>query len=712
MSSEPAAAPASLAQRLSKVRVGLRADLDVTRHVFRGQPTYIIRDPMTFQSHRFDPGDYEVLVAIDATRTLGDIFADLVSAQSLEQSDEERFYQFVFQLHRLGLLNLPISDEKVLYRRFRARADARRKKAWISLLFLRIPLWNPDEFLNRTIRFARPVFSVWFFALWLLVVGAAAAVAIARGHEIAQPLDGLLAAKNLPVMWFTLIGLKVFHEFGHAYACKQLGGHVPEMGAYMIAFTPCAYVDATASWGFTRTRDRIIVGLAGMYIEVFIAALAVFVWTLTGPSLLHSVAYNIMFLASATTILFNVNPLMRYDGYYIFSDITEIPNLRARANRYVIDCLKRYVLGVRLSKAPMTRSLKLTLAGYGVASSAYRTLVLLGIAAMIASKILIVGLFMAGFYIASTVFGLLRKLTVYLWYADETAPVRMRAMAASGLVFAAIPTILFLIPVRWHIQASGLVHAERETVVHALSAGFLTTPHVAVGQQLAPGDAVAELESSRLGDALLDVESRLAAAEIRRDAYRADELARAQREQRKLPAIQHERAQRISDLDALTVRAPVAGRVVESLRATDIGRYVELGDPVATLVAGGWTVRVVLTEEQMLASAPQVDEQVTFRPRNAPQTVIGGAVQRIRPLGSKTIESTALTQAGGGDIVVGPSQQAVEPYFEVTVLLDSEASEGLQRGATGVVRFGAQPEPIGLLAYRSVVRFLDNLAKG
>ncbi|RMF77710.1 MAG: hypothetical protein D6744_10995, partial [Planctomycetota bacterium] len=293
-----------------------------------------------------------------------------------------------------------------------------------------------------------------------------------------------------------------------------------------------------------------------------------------------------------------------------------------------------------------------------------------------------------------------------------TAPVRMRAMVASGLVFAAIPTILFLIPVRWHIHASGLVHAENETVVHALSAGFLKNPNAKVGSRVAEGQLLAELENPQLAEALLEVEARLTAAEIRRDAYRVEDPARAALESRKIPAIEHERERRLNDVESLAVRTPTAGLLVHAPSESDIGQFVDVGEPVAMLASGGWVVRVVLNEDQMLASSPQIGQHATFRPRNNPQQIIEGVIQRIRPLATRTIESLALTQAGGGDIVVDPSHQTVEPYFEVTVLLKPKPDVELQRGATGVVRLDAHPEPIGLLAYRSIVRFLDNLAKG
>jgi len=161
----------------------------------------------------------------------------------LEAGDEERFYEFVVQLHRLNFLNLPVSDEKLLYRRYQARATGPGVvKKLMGFLFLRVPLVNPDAFLERTIQYARVIFSGWFFAVWLLVVAGAVVVGLQNADRFGEPLQGILAGRNLSLIWFTLIGLKLFHELGHAYACKQFGGYVPEMGLYFLVFTPCAYV--------------------------------------------------------------------------------------------------------------------------------------------------------------------------------------------------------------------------------------------------------------------------------------------------------------------------------------------------------------------------------------------------------------------------------------------------------------------------------------
>ena len=405
-----------LADTLRSVHVGLRKDLQVSRHVFRGAVSYIVRDPMTFQSQRLDLGDYELFVSVHTSSSLFEIFNSLVERGKLSKGDEERFYQFVLSLHRLGFLRLPVSDDKLLYQRYLVRQRAKRREKLMGFLFLRIPLWNPDAFLDRTIHRARPLFGTPALILWTLLMISAGYVAAVNWHELLRPDQGVLVAGNLPLLWVTLIVLKILHELGHAYACKHYGGHVPEMGAYLIMFTPCAYMDATASWGFSRKGERLIVCFGGMYVESFIAAIAVFVWAATEQSLIHSLAYNVIFLASVVTILFNINPLMRFDGYYILSDLVEIPNLRQRSTRHVLSVLKRLLLGLKAATESGGRRLRATLLTYGVALSMYRAALLVTIAAVLIFKLHTVGLLLGGGFLAATGIGIVRSLMKYLWH--------------------------------------------------------------------------------------------------------------------------------------------------------------------------------------------------------------------------------------------------------------------------------------------------------
>lgn len=702
----------ALREKLRDVQVGLREDLEVTRHLFRGTPSYVIRDPVTFQTQRLDPADYDVLVRIDPGRSLGEIFAELIQSGRATAQDEEKFYQFMLQLHRLGFLHLPVADDKALYRRFQAKARARRNEWLLGFLFLRVPLYNPNAFLESTIRFVRPLFSRTALVLWIVLVVAAGVVLLRRWHELVEPLQGMLAARNLVLMWFTLVVLKIFHEFGHAYACKHYGGHVPEMGAYFILFTPCAYVDASASWGFTRKRERIVVCLAGMYIESIIAAIAVFLWAATGPSLLNSVAHNVIFLAGTVTVLFNINPLMRYDGYYILSDIVEVPNLRARSGQYLLACARRFFLGIPSPFAHLRPRLRALLLTFGLAAGAYRITVLLAICAILASRMFLVGLVLGAVFLGMTLTKAARRLIHYLWHAEETAAVRGRAIALGILVLFLLPAGALLLPLPSAVHARGLLQQSGDTVVHAAESGFLADVLVEHGARVRPGDPLAVLEGDPQYERVASASAALAAAELRRDAFRQAEPHRALQEGDRATALAGALQDGRERLANLTVSAPFGGTVIDGVRSKDAGKFLVEGSPIAVLASGNWQVRALLSEDDMARARPRPGDVVRFRPANAPGQTISARIVSIAPAGSRAIRHSPLTLLGGGAIPVDPnSGEAHEPYFELIAEWEGTGNACLRHGITGTLRLRGVQEPIGQRVFRKVIRFVHRLMR-
>lgn len=706
-----------IALRLGGVQVGLRPELEVTRHIFRGEVSYVVRDPISFSSHRFDSGDYEILTALHCDHTLDEVFRRLVAEGAVGDEDEERFYRFVLSLHRLAYLNLPIPDGKRLYERHRQIERQRRRERLMAAFFLRVPLWNPDPFLSRTARWAAPLFSRAAIAGWCVLVISAGLVAARRSTELAAELGDVFALENLPLLWLTIVLLKAIHELGHAWCTKALGGHVPEMGVYLIAFTPCAYVDASAAWGFSRKGERIFVGLAGMYFELAIAAVALFGWAATDPGPLHSLCTGVIVLASAVTIGFNINPLMRFDGYYVFSDLIELPNLRQRASTAMVSLGKRIALGPRPAAPGAVLDheerlpVRLALALFGALSAIYRVLVIVSISLLIAGKFSIVGLFMAGAYVAIEVAKLLRRILDWLWFSPETAPVRRRAVVVSALLIAGTTVALFGAPFPSHVQAEGVVGTEGDSVVRAERAGFLDEILTAPGRAVRPGQVIATLADPGAIAEVIEARGSLERAEARAAALAVTDLTLAAREAEAVRFLRGRLVERERGLAGLTLASPDAGWVARSAKEDETGRWVAAGEEIATVAAGRWTVVAYLDAGEMAAMTPHAGDVATFRPKAHPSATFSGRVLRIEPVATDRVDEAALTRVGGGEIGIDPvTLRAGERLFRITIALDPHPEgERVRHGATGRVRFGAEAEPLALLLWRRLLVFLNRL---
>ncbi len=704
-----------IAERLGGSQVGLRPELEVTRHLFRGKVSYVVRDPITFASHRFDAGDYEVLTAIHSDHTLDEIFKRLVDEEKLDEGDAEDYYRFVITLHRLGFLSLPLPDGKRLYQSYLTKERQKRAKRWMGIFFLQLPLVNPDHWLSRTVRWVSPLFSRGALALWSVLIISAGFVASRRWDDLTDEVGDLFGAQNIPVLWLTIVVLKVIHEFGHAYATKAFGGHVPEMGVYLIALTPCAYVDASAAWGFSRKIERIFVGLAGMYFELVIASFALFGWAATEDGLLHSLLFNVVMLSSAVTVGFNINPLMRFDGYYVLSDLLELPNLRQRATAAMVAVGKRIAIGPRpgTTTEDCLRT-RLILCGFGAFSALYRMVVIVTISMLIASKFFLVGLVMAGMYVTIEVLKLLRRVLTYLWFSQETSTVRFRAVAVSVLLLLVIGITLFGVPLPSHVHAAGSVGTEGDFVIRAERPGFIEAIFAEPGIAVRPGQQIAELSDLSALGAVVEARTSLAQAETRAFALALVDRPLATQELETVRYFRERLTEKERSLETLTLRSEGAGWVARCVSAEQTGRYLRVGEEVATIAAGRWTVVVYLSAEEMAAASPKLGERAQFRPKGNPTTRLAGRVYQVEPVATDEVAEKSLTRTAGGEIGIDPiSGRAGQKFFRVTIAVDPDPDgERVRHGMTGMVRFGANPEPLALVLWRRVLIFLNHLDVG
>ena len=289
-----------------------------------------------------------------------------------------------------------------------------------------------NRFLVRLQPLARAIFSWFGGLLWLAVVGTGIFLAGLHWPELTEDItDRVLAPKNIVLLWLTFPFLKAFHEFGHAFAIKKLGGEVHEIGMMLLVLTPIPYVDASSASAFRNKWERIMVGAAGMAVELFIAAIALFVWINIEPGAIRSILYNMIFIAGISSLLFNGNPLLRYDAYYMLGDLLEIPNLGPRGIRYLGYAAQRYLFGLRDLEPPLSApGERVWFVFYTVASFAYRIFIYASIILFIASKFFVAGVVLAGWAMVSMIILPAGKGIRFLFSSPRLG--RKRARASLG----------------------------------------------------------------------------------------------------------------------------------------------------------------------------------------------------------------------------------------------------------------------------------------
>jgi putative peptide zinc metalloprotease protein len=710
--SEPSATFSESWYRIANQRLSLRADVIVQRQRFRGERWIVLQHPFASRFYRIRPAAYEFVARLSPQKTVQEVWQECVDKFPDAAPGQEAVLQLLSQLYFANLLHYRnASDAAQLFQRQQQRQQRETRARLLNVMFMRFPLLDPDRFLVRTLPFVGRAISWAGAAVWLVVVGWALKVAADNFPALRVQGEGVLAPGNLALLYAALVAIKAIHEFGHAYFCRKFGGEVHVMGVMLMIFTPIPYVDASSSAGFRHRWQRVLVGAAGMIVELFVAALATFVWAKTGAGVIHSLAYNVMFIASVSTLIFNANPLLRFDGYYILSDLLEIPNLSQRATAQLRHGWERHVFGVRSSESPAsTRREAGWLGFYGVGSGIYRVIVFSGVLLIVADKFLIIGLLMAAVCLISWVTVPTFKFIVYLATSPRLQRVRWRAVGVTAGLAAALIVLLGVVPLPNHFRAPGVVQAQRRMEVVNDVAGVIDAVLAPPGSLVKAGQPLLQITSRELDLSLAEASARYAEASARlREA-----LSRANADlkplQSRLDSIAGTVAKLEADRAALVVRSRYDGVWVAPYLEEMVGRSVLRGTSLG-LVVDPRAFEFVATVAQTDADAAfgrivnqNGEEHVAAAGHGQPEVRIRGAAGeklevdrwRVVPGGQQRLPSAALGWLAGGEVPVAQNQpdQATEAFFEVRAELPASPTPALLHGRSGVIRFDLPAEPL------------------
>src|SRR5262245_6489246 len=374
----PLAPAASDLERRKRVRLRLRSDLSITPQKYEGKTYYVVKDPVSLRYYRFKEQEHFLLGFMDGSLTLDEAQKEYEKRFRPERLTLEDLEAFAQQLITAGLAqNESPQAGKLLLDQRRKRKRSQLLQAITNVLYIKIPLFDPDKVLSKMLRYLGFVFSIWFFLLSVGVMLAAILLVTTHFDTFRSKLPSyheFFSFKTIVYLWISLGVVKVIHEFGHGLSCKKFGGEVHEMGLLFLVFSPCLYANVSDAWTLPSKWKRIIISAAGIYVELVIAAIATWVWWNTPKDpFINNMSLSLMVVCSVSTVVFNANPLMRYDGYYVLADWIEIPNLRERSNRYLTNLFLEHALGVEVQPEPyMALWRRILFVIYAVTSYIYR----------------------------------------------------------------------------------------------------------------------------------------------------------------------------------------------------------------------------------------------------------------------------------------------------------------------------------------------------
>lgn len=687
--------------RLADQRIYLRQGVTVRRQNFRGQRWIVLENPFRNQFFRLRPEAYEFVGRLRPDRTVEEVWRECLEKAPDAAPGQEAVIQLLAQLYLADLLQYDVaSDTARLFERYEKSRQRETRARWLNVMFMRFPLLDPDLFLQRTMPIARKLIGPFGLLLWLIVVGAGIKTAVEHWPQLQSQSEGVLAPANLPLLYLGMILVKTLHEFGHAYFCRRFGGEVHVMGIMFMIFMPMPYVDATSSWGFRQRWKRALVGAAGMIVELFVAAIAAFVWARTAPGAIHSVAYNIMFVASVSTIVFNINPLLRYDGYYILSDLLEIPNLYQRALAQLRHLAERYLFGIGRSESPAhSRSEAILLAVFGVLSGCYRVFVFSRILIFVADQFLIIGLLMAVACAVSWVFVPTSKFINYLSTNQLLERHRARAVAVSAGLAVAILFFLNFIPFPNHFRAPGVIESREWKTIVSETRGQIVEVLTKPGSKVHRGDPLVRLQNHELELELVTARAALTEVETRVRKAMQDATPDLKPLRSRLDSTTKRVHRLETDLAHLTITAPQDGLWVAPILKDQIGRQVDRGAELGLVLDGEhyeFTATVVQEDADAIFSA-QVPGG-TVRLRGQSENLLHINKIRVVQAEQQRLPSAALGWGAGGEIPTAQGDpqgvKALEPFFSVRAEFSDGAGAALLHGRAGKVRFDLDSEPL------------------
>jgi putative peptide zinc metalloprotease protein len=698
--------------RVAELKARLRPSAQISRQFYRGERWYVVRDPAGNQFHRLSDAAYRFIGLLDGSRTVEQAW-DICGGQLADDAPTQpEIIQILSHLYAANLIEADITpDATVLLRRHKEQTKRKMQNRLMNVLFPRIPLWDPDAFLCRWMPVVRPLISSAFALVWIAVVAFAIITIAPHWDDLKVAANNAIDPKNWLWLWAVFVLIKLIHELGHAFSCRRFGGECHELGIMFLVFIPTPYVDASAAWAFPNRWHRMFVGAGGMIVELFVASILAIVWTHLGDkaSLPAVLCYNAMLIASVSTLMFNANPLLRYDGYYILSDFLEIPNLRQKSSEYALGLIKRHIFGVKATQPLPPVGQRFWLFFYAVASGIYRIFVGFIIILVVMYKIPILGTLMAIGGAITWACVPIGKLGKYLLLEPELHRKRLRAMVFCGTVAAAIIICIGVIPFSIYVDTQGIAEADQHEVMHVKTSGFVQQVVAHDGEHLKKGDVIlvasdpkldAEIAARRAEKAGIEVQIRQAAAE----------------DQGQLKALQPELDATISQLqDALdrkkelTITAPIAGVLVAPKLIDMPGAYLQKGQEIGTVAAvDSLIIRAALDQDDAQMISEKTGKLLDAKPtRDGPIQVLfaGGLLQKGSTPGTAeqflsaqdTLPHPSLFQQGGGDIAADPSdpkgEHPKERQFIVNVRVDNPNGH-YYPGQRAYVRFQLDKKPL------------------
>jgi putative peptide zinc metalloprotease protein len=719
----------------------MRPDLTALQQRYQGQIYWVLKEPVGLHYFRFQEEEFAILQMLDGETSLDEIKIEFEHRFPPQKITVEELGHFVGMLHRNGLViaNVAGQGEQLCKRRGEKKLKE-LASGFTNLLALRFRGIDPERLLTWLYPKVR-----WFYSVPARIVCAILAlsaltlvlVQFDAFHNKLPTFHQFFEAKNWIYLGVTLAITKVFHEFGHGLTCKHFGGECHEMGVMLLVLTPCLYCNVSDSWMLPNKWHRAWIGAAGMYIEIVIASICTFLWWFSEPGMLHQICLSTMFVCSVTTVMFNANPLLRYDGYYILSDLTEIPNLRTKASTILNRKLATWCLGLEEQDDPfLPQRNQFFFALYTVAAAIYRWLILFGIIWFLYRVfepygLKVISQTLAVVSIASLVATPLWKMGKFFYIPGKADKVKRKNVNITLAILGTAALFIIFCPLPYRVLCTLELKPRDAEKIYADVPGVLEVISVKAGQAVKAGDKLGRLSSHELAMEISDIEAKLAEKKVRWDVLHRerfvlnddDAAGELPEVEKSIQSLEEQLEEKTDDRKRLQLVAPVDGIVMPApevpakpnqsgelrkwsgnpLEKRNLGAFLtgvlfcQIGDPRK------WEAELVVDQDDI--DFVHDNQTVSIILDEIPYRTFTSTITEIGPVLKVTPHQ--LSSKSGGDLMSKSDESGQErplntSYRARAAIYDQDAK--LVQGLRGTAKVYADWQPIGKRVWRYLVR--------
>ena len=690
--------------RIADLHPRLRPHVMVRMQTTRGQAWYVLYNQATGRHHRVNAHAYQLVGRLDGRHTVEEVWQVLLEQQGDEAPSQQDVIRILGQMTDAGLIQAEVTPDVRQMLEQGAQRQRQLRRSRLNPLSFRMGLFNPSHLLERLMPLAHFLWTRWTLLAWLaLVFGAGWGTLLQHRELSAYAHMHFMSPGYLAAAWLIYPLMKALHELGHALTLRRFGCEVPEVGVNFFLFMPMPYVDASAANRLGKARHRAAISFAGIGVELFLAALAAVCWLAVEDGLLRQAAFVVMSLGGLSTVLFNGNPLMKLDGYYVLIDVLDLSNLAGRSSKLWARGAQRIVLGLLRIEVPLDESglqgsdwvERLALWLYAPMAWMYRVGVSCLIVTWAADKASLFGMAVA----LGSAWALLVKPLAGVIGAVMQLPgyaaVRGHAMAAGGVLLLSVLLGLFMVPVPTTLVVEGLVWLPEDAKIRATVDGQVQTVWVHGEAAVQKGQALMTLESP-----LLKMQREVLAAKVERaeteiNANLSSDALKSQNAVADLNRDREALGKLDADIGSHVLRATCTGRFVLSRGADLEGREVNRGELLAhVLSTGPAVVRAVVPQPEIDAIRHRLQD-VRVMLDEQPGQVLAAHFLREVPASTIKLPDPALSEHMGGRVPTDPRDREGLKPLEPVYVIDVGLQQSWPRtGGLARVRLNLLPQTL------------------